>query len=92
MLSINLNVKRIIKLFKKIFSLITNKNRNNYTDKSELIEEYIPQEKIKDLIQEDLPFIRAETNSKSNEIKFNIPSIELLKVPTKKERESSNKS
>ena len=92
MLSINLNFKRIIKLFKKILSLITNKNRNNYTDKSEIIEEYIPQEKIKDLIQEDLPFIRAEANSKSNEIKFNIPSIELLKVPTKKERDSSNKS
>ena len=92
MLSINLNFKRIIKLFKKILSLITNKNKNNYTDKSEIIEEYIPQEKIKDLIQEDLPFIKAETNSKSNEIKFNIPSIELLKVPTKKERENSNKS
>jgi S-DNA-T family DNA segregation ATPase FtsK/SpoIIIE len=92
MLSINLNFKRIIKLFKTIFSLIINKNRNNYTDKSEIIEEYIPQEKIKDLIQEDLPFIRTETNSKSNEIKFNIPSIELLKVPTKKERESLNKS
>ena len=92
MLSINLNFKNIIELFKKIFTLITNKKRNNYTDKSEIIEEYIPQEKIKDLIQEDLPFIRTETNSKSNEIKFNIPSVDLLKVPTKKEREGSNKT
>ena len=35
------------------------KENKSYTDKSELISEYIPQEEIKNLIQEDLPFIKA---------------------------------
>ena len=39
----------------------------SYTDKSEIINEYIPQEEIKNLIQEDLPFIKAE-KIKENEI------------------------
>ena len=67
------------------------KNEKNYTDKSEIIEEYIPQNEIKNLIQEDLPFIKAE-NNRSTKTKFSLPSIDLLKTPTKKEREVLNKN
>ena len=47
---------KIIKSLNKFFK----KKEKNYTDKSEVISEYIPQEEIKNLIQEDLPFIKAE--------------------------------
>ena len=59
---------------------------------NEIIKEYIPQEQIKDIIQKDLPFIRAEKNEQSGKKKFMIPPIDLLKIPTKKERENSTKN
>ncbi len=74
-----LSVKNFLKFFKK-------KQQLNYTDKSEIINEYIPQDEIKNLIQEDLPFIKAE-NKISNSIKFKLPNLDLLKKPNKKERE-----
>ena len=61
-------------------------NKKNYTDKSEIINEYIPQDEIKNLIQEDLPFIKSE-NNRENKLKFQLPNIELLKIPTKNEKE-----
>ena len=92
LLSINFNYKSFILLLKKIFNIIFNKNTKNYTNKNEIIDEYIPQEKIKNLIQEDLPFIKAENTPSSNKFQFKMPSIDLLKVPSKKERENSNKN
>ena len=53
-------------IFKKIFK---NKNQN-YTNKNEIINEYIPQEEIKNLIQEDLPFIKSDVAKESKNIKF----------------------
>ena len=67
------------------------KEEKNYTNKSEIINEYIPQDEIKNLIQEDLPFIKSE-NKSENKIKFQLPSLDLLKIPTKKERENLNKN
>ena len=75
-----------------MIQLIFNKSTKNYTNKNEVIEEYIPQDKIKDLIQEDLPFIKAETNQSSIKLKFKLPSIDLLKVPKKNENQNSNKN
>ncbi len=71
-----LSFKELIKFFQK--------KENNYTDKNEVIREYIPQEEIKNLIQEDLPFIKAE-NKKDYKTKFKLPKIDLLKIPSKKE-------
>ncbi len=78
----------------KFYILIINllkffKKKENYTDKSEIINEYIPQEEIKNLIQEDLPFIKAE-NKNHQKIKFKLPSVDLLKTPGKKERANTN--
>ncbi len=89
-LSINLNLKKIIIIIKKINQLIF-KNKN-YTDQSELIQEYIPQNEIKNLIQEDLPFIKAEKIRSNEKTNFKLPNINLLKVPSKKEREDSKKN
>ena len=72
-------------------NFLFNKNSKSYTNKDELINEFIPQDEIKDIIQEDLPFIKAE-NNRSTKTKFSLPSIDLLKTPNKKERESLNKN
>ena len=88
--SINFNPKTFYLIIKKIFKLIFKNNEKNYTDKSELISEYIPQEEIKNLIQEDLPFIKAEKISSSSKLKFKLPTIDLLKSPSKQEREKNN--
>ncbi len=85
LLSINFSSNNFLKLFKRIFS----KKQKNYTDKSEIIEEYIPQDEIKNLIQEDLPFIKAEKNNE-NKLKFKLPNLDLLKTPSKNERNNKN--
>ena len=91
-LSINFNLKNFWNGIKKLVNIILRNKNKNYTDQSELINEFIPQEEIKDLIQEDLPFIKAENNKSSNKTKFSLPSIDLLKIPTKKERENNNRN
>ncbi len=90
-LSINFSLKNFISIVKKILNYLFNKNSKSYTNKDELINEFIPQDEIKDIIQEDLPFIKAE-NNRSTKTKFSLPSVDLLKTPTKKERESLNKN
>mgnify|MGYP000556965839 CR=1 FL=1 len=91
LISIDLNLKKIQSYFKKIINF-TKKSNKNYTDKSEIINEYIPQEEIKNLIQEDLPFIKADEIKKTEIQKFKLPSLDLLKIPSKKERENSEKN
>ena len=86
-ISINLNPLKFYLSIKKLFNLFS-KRQKNYTDKTEIINEYIPQDEIKNLIQEDLPFIKAE-NKNSNNIRFKLPNVDLLKIPTKKERDNS---
>ena len=91
LLSINFNLRKNFYFLKKIISLFSNR-KQNYTDKSEVINEYIPQEEIKNLIQEDLPFIKADEIRKTEKLKFKLPSLELLKIPSKKERENFSKN
>jgi S-DNA-T family DNA segregation ATPase FtsK/SpoIIIE len=89
--SINFNLQKFWNTIKKLVYYFSKKNNKNYTDKTEIINEYIPQDEIKNLIQEDLPFINAEKNLTTNKTKFSLPSIDLLRVPSKKERDNSNK-
>ena len=89
LISINFNPIKFYKSSLKIINSIFKKEKNNYTDKSEIINEYIPQDEIKNLIQEDLPFIKAE-NKINDKKTFKIPNIDLLKVPTKDERKNYN--
>ena len=90
LLSVNFNIKSFSNFLKKIINLFS-KGEKNYTNKNEIINEYIPQEEIKNLIQEDLPFIKADEIKKTEKIKFQLPTLDLLKMPTKKERENSGK-
>jgi S-DNA-T family DNA segregation ATPase FtsK/SpoIIIE len=91
LISINFSPKGFWNNIKKILNYVSKNNNKPYTDKSEVISEYIPQEEIKNLIQEDLPFIKAEKLKETGKTKFKLPNLDLLKMPTKKERENSNK-
>ena len=64
LLSINFSLKNFFNFLRKI-NFLNPKNSKNYTDKSEVINEYIPQDEIKNLIQEDLPFIKADEIKKN---------------------------
>tara|TARA_B100000575_G_scaffold288169_1_gene287745 strand:+ start:575 stop:2689 length:2115 start_codon:yes stop_codon:yes gene_type:complete len=87
LLSINFNPK---KFYLSLINIFNSRNKKNYTNKNEIINEYIPQDEIKNLIQEDLPFIKAEKSEMAKKTKFKLPSIELLKLPSNKDRGSSN--
>ena len=92
LVSINFKTKYFIQGTKKKLNILFKKQEKNYTNKNEIIEEFLPQEEIKNLIQEDLPFIKAEKSFSQSKIKFNLPSNELLKKPSKNERASTNKN
>ena len=87
LISINFSLKNFNSSTKKFINLFTENNNKNYTNKNEVINEYIPQDEIKNLIQEDLPFIKSEGRIE-NKIRFKLPSLDYLKIPTKKEREN----
>ena len=87
LISINFHPLKFYKVIVKTFSLFKKKDKN-YTDKSEIINEYIPQDEIKNLIQEDLPFIKTE-HKEDTKIKFKLPNLDLLKLPSKKEKGKS---
>ena len=86
--SINFQIKNFV-LFINFF---TRKTRKNYEKENEVIKEYIPQQEIKNLIQEDLPFIKADQSQSNNQKKFKLPPIDLLKVPSRKERVDISKN
>ncbi len=90
LISINFHPIRFYLFIKKIFKFLNKGDEKNYTDKSEIINQYIPQEEIKNLIQEDLPFIKTD-NKNLIKTKFKLPSIDLLKIPSKNERINSEK-
>ena len=86
LISIQFKIKSLYLVFKKISKFLFSNKEKNYTNKNEIISEFIPQEEIKSLIQEDLPFIKSE-NKTDNKKKFKLPSVDLLKIPTQKDKE-----
>ena len=91
LVSINFNLKKLLNFLKKVFYYFNKDKDRSYTDRSEIINEYIPQDEIKNIIQEDLPFIKAEKIKGNIKNTFKLPELDLLKIPSKKEREISNK-
>ena len=91
-ISINFSIKKFYSFLIKIINFIKKKNNKNYTDKTEIINEYIPQDEIKNLIQEDLPFIKAGSIKDLDKTKFKLPTIDLLKIPSKNEKVVSEKN
>jgi S-DNA-T family DNA segregation ATPase FtsK/SpoIIIE len=89
LISVQFNSTSFYNFIKKIYKILFSKKEKNYTNKNEIINEYIPQDEIKSLIQEDLPFIKNETNQSTYKEKFKLPSVNLLKMPSKKESNNS---
>jgi len=87
LISIQFKIDYFYKFVKKVLKFLFSKNQKNYTNQNEIINEFIPQDQIKDLIQEDLPFIKIQPKTNNHKLKFKLPLIELLSVPSKKERE-----
>ncbi|MDA9853186.1 DNA translocase FtsK [Candidatus Pelagibacter sp.] len=87
LISVHFKINYFYKIIKKILMLIFVKKEKSYTNENEIISEFIPQEEITNLIQEDLPFIKSENKSPSKKIRFKLPTIDLLKIPTQKDRE-----
>jgi DNA segregation ATPase FtsK/SpoIIIE, S-DNA-T family len=92
LISINFSIKKFYSFLIKIINFIKKNNNKNYTDKTEIINEYIPQDEIKNLIQEDLPFIKAGSIKDLDKTKFKLPTIDLLKIPSKNEKIVSEKN
>ena len=88
-ISINFNQKNFYFFLKKKYN---SRNKKNYTNENEVISEYIPQEEIKNLIQEDLPFIKAEKNEIKKKLRFKLPDLSLLELPSRKKKEDSNEN
>ena len=86
LISIQFKINSFYKFILKISKILFIKNEKNYTNQNELISEFIPQEEIQSLIQEDLPFIKNETRIINKKVKFTLPSIDLLKIPSKKDK------
>ena len=91
LISINFDPKKFLILIKKTLNFLNKSNEKSYTNKNEIISEIIPQEEIKNLIQEDLPFIKAEKIKENQKNIFKLPSLDLLKSPGKKEKDTSHK-
>ena len=87
LISIHFKISSFYKIINKLFKLIFVKKEKSYTNENEIISEFIPQEEITNLIQEDLPFIKSENKTPSKKIRFKLPTIDLLKIPTQKDRE-----
>ncbi|MDA9108126.1 DNA translocase FtsK [Candidatus Pelagibacter sp.] len=87
LISFHFKISYFYKIIKKLLRLIFVKKEKSYTNENEIISEFIPQEEITNLIQEDLPFIKSENKSPSKKIRFKLPTVNLLKIPTQKDRE-----
>ncbi len=91
LISINFSLNKFLSFLELMFNFLTKNKNKSYTDKNEIINEYIPQDQIKNLIQEDLPFIKAEKISERDKNKFRLPNLDLLKTASKKEKEIYHK-
>ena len=86
LISVQFKINSFYNFIKKIIRFLFSKKEKNYTNENEVISEFIPQEKIKSLIQEDLPFIKNENKTHVGKTRFKLPSIDLLKITTQKDK------
>ena len=90
LISIQFKVNSFYLFTKKLFNFLFTSSKKNYTKENEVINEFIPQDQIKDLIQEDLPFIKNEAQQDSKKTKFDLPPVNLLKIPSNKDKNKLN--
>ena len=90
LISINFNLFRFLSFIKKIFGkIIINKKESSKNEDLKFQNKEIDESKDESLVQVDLPFNQVQDNNQKTKLKYKLPSIDFLKLPTKKEREKS---
>jgi len=88
LISINFKLNSFLNFIKTLFKFLYRKKEKNSINNEIIINQNTePKNKNINLIQEDLPFVKISTENKK---KFILPSIDLLRLPSKKEREISS--
>ena len=91
LISINFKLNSFLNFIKTLFKFLYRKKEKNSVNNEIIINQNTePKNKNINLIQEDLPFVKSSTENKINEKKFILPAIDLLRLPSKKEREISS--
>ena len=90
LISINFNLFHFLSFIKKIFGIvIINKKEGSKNEDLKFQNKEIDESKDESLVQVDLPFNQVQDNNQKTKLKYKLPSIDFLKLPTKKEREKS---
>ena len=90
LISINFNLFHFLSFIKKIFGIvIINKKEPIKNEGLKFQNKEIDESKDESLVQVDLPFNQVQDNNQKTRLKYKLPSINFLKLPTKKEREKS---
>jgi len=87
LISVNFKLNSCINFIKILLNFIFKKKEKNSINNERYAD---PINENKEPIQEDLPFIKNTPETKTVKSKFILPSINLLKLPTKKERQKSS--
>ena len=91
LISINFKLNSFLNFIKTLFKFLYRKKEKNSINNEIIINQNTePKNKNINLIQEDLPFVKSSTENKINKKKFILPAIDLLRLPSKKEREISS--
>jgi len=86
LISINFKLNSFVNYIKMLFQFLFKRKEKNLIN-NEKISNTITE--TTNLVQEDLPFAKNTREAKTTKTKFILPSINLLKLPTKKERDKS---
>ena len=91
LISINFKLSPFLSSIKLLFRFVYRKKEIHRDNNEQNVDQYIEAaDEDKNIFQKDLPFIKNTNEYKTNKSKFILPSIDLLKSPTKKEREKSS--
>ena len=91
LISINFKLSSFLSSIKLLFRFVYRKKEIHRDNNEQNVDQYIEAaHEDKNIFQKDLPFIKNTNEYKTNKSKFILPSIDLLKSPTKKEREKSS--
>ena len=89
LISINFKLNSFLNFIKTLFKFLYRKKEKNSINNEIIINQNTEPKNINP-IQEDLPFVKSSTENKINKKKFILPAIDLLRLPSKKEREISS--
>ena len=89
LISINFKLNSFLNFIKTLFKFLYRKKEKNSINNEIIINQNTETKNINP-IQEDLPFVKSSTENKINKKKFILPAIDLLRLPSKKEREISS--